>query len=232
MRTEDTGTKWRASTVQNVTHFPILSHVLNTCGRGGKITSPEIMSCEGRSAGGLLMGSSQINMRPDLFKCAVAGVPFVDMVTMCDPSIPLTTNEWYCLSLFPSLLSVPLKHNMHNREEWGNPNEPKYFDYMLSYSPIDNVRAQPCPDLLITAGLHDPRVAYWEPAKWASKLSTLQNESVDSVVVCKFDLSAGHFSASDRYRRVREKVLRPSLYPGSSWIERFGFKSEEDNEIH
>ena len=183
-----------------------------------KITSPEIMSCEGRSAGGLLMGNV-INMRPDLFKCAVAGVPFVDlMVTMCDPSIPLTTNEWYCFSLFPSLLIVPLKHNMHNREEWGNPNEPKYFDYMLSYSPIDNVRAQPYPDLLITAGLHDPRVAYWEPAKWASKLRTYKT-SQDSVVVCKFDLSAGHFSASDRYRWVREKC-----YDQAFILDRLGLK--------
>ena len=121
-------------------------------------------------------------------------------------------------SLFPSLLIVPLKHNMHNREEWGNPNEPKYFDYMLSYSPIDNVRAQPYPDLLITAGLHDPRVAYWEPAKWASKLRTYKT-SQDSVVVCKFDLSAGHFSASDRYRWVREKC-----YDQAFILDRLGLK--------
>ena len=83
-----------------------------------------------------------VNMRPDLFKCIVAGVPFVDlMVTMSDPTIPLTTGEW---------------------EEWGNPNTDEHFDYMMSYSPIDNVRAQPYPNILITAGLHDPRVAYWE----------------------------------------------------------------------
>ena len=146
-------------------------------------TKPSLMSCEGRSAGGLLMGNV-LNMRPDLFQVAVAGVPFVDLcVTMCDPSIPLTTNEW---------------------EEWGNPNTPKFFDYMLSYSPIDNVRPQRYPHILITAGLFDPRVAYWEPAKWASKLRTLQAEG-SGVVVAKFDMDSGHFSASDRYKWISEK---------------------------
>ena len=88
----------------------------------GGWTKPELLSSEGRSAGGLLMGNI-VNMRPDLFKCIVAGVPFVDlMVTMSDPTIPLTTGEW---------------------EEWGNPNTDEHFDYMMSYSPIDNVRAQP-----------------------------------------------------------------------------------------
>merc|ERR1711871_24112 len=127
-------------------------------------TTPTMMSCEGRSAGGLLMGAV-LNMRPDLFQVAVCGVPFVDlMTTMCDPSIPLTTNEW---------------------EEWGNPNTPKYFDYMLSYSPIDNVRAQEYPNILITAGLFDPRVAYWEPAKWASKLRDMKTNELGNVVVAK-----------------------------------------------
>jgi oligopeptidase B len=146
-------------------------------------TTPDQMSCEGRSAGGMLVGAV-VNMRPDLFKAVVAGVPFVDvMTTMCDPSIPLTTNEW---------------------EEWGNPNVPKYFDYMLSYSPVDNVRAQHYPHILITAGLHDPRVAYWEPAKWASKLRSLKTD--DNLVIAKFDLDSGHFSASDRYRYMKEKA--------------------------
>lgn len=148
------------------------------------LTSPEQMTCEGRSAGGLLVGSV-VNMRPDLFKGVVAGVPFVDLMnTMCDSSIPLTTSEW---------------------EEWGNPNTPKYFDYMLSYSPVDNVRAQPYPSILITAGLHDPRVAYWEPAKWASKIRSLKSNA-DTTVIAKFDLESGHFSASDRYRYMREKA--------------------------
>ena len=146
-------------------------------------TQPELMATEGRSAGGLLMGNI-INWRPDLFEAVVAGVPFVDLMnTMCDPTIPLTTGEW---------------------EEWGNPNEDKYFDYMLSYSPYDNVRAQPYPNVLITAGLYDPRVAYWEPAKWASKLREMKIEN-GKQILCKFDLDSGHFSASDRYKYLREK---------------------------
>jgi len=149
------------------------------------ITAPDKLATEGRSAGGLLMGSV-LNMRPDLFRIAVAGVPFVDVMnTMSDPSIPLTTGEW---------------------EEWGNPNEWKYFDYMLSYSPYDNVRQVPYPDILITAGLYDPRVAYWEPAKWASKLR-VNNTNPNSQVLLKMDLEVGHFSASDRYRKKREKAF-------------------------
>jgi len=147
------------------------------------ITAPNLLSAEGRSAGGLLMGNV-VNMRPDLFEVIVTGVPFVDlMTTMCDPTIPLTCGEW---------------------EEWGNPNEDKYFDYMLSYSPYDNVRAQPYPHMLITAGLHDPRVAYWEPAKWASKIRYFKTNSTH--VIVKMDLDSGHFSASDRYKYIREKA--------------------------
>eukprot|EP01063_Lacrimia_lanifica_P023520 TRINITY_DN3107_c0_g1_i1.p1 TRINITY_DN3107_c0_g1~~TRINITY_DN3107_c0_g1_i1.p1 ORF type:complete len:753 (+),score=343.03 TRINITY_DN3107_c0_g1_i1:67-2259(+) len=154
-------------------------------------TQPSLLAAEGRSAGGLLMGNV-INWRPDLFQCIIAGVPFVDLMnTMCDPSIPLTTNEW---------------------EEWGNPNEHKYFDYMLSYSPYDNVRAQPYPNVLITAGLHDPRVAFWEPAKWASKLRLMKTDK--NHVVCKFDLSSGHFSASDRYKYIKEKAFDQAFVLG------------------
>jgi oligopeptidase B len=152
------------------------------------ITNPEKLAIEGRSAGGLLMGAV-LNMRPDLFKVAIAGVPFVDVInSMCDPSIPLTTGEW---------------------EEWGNPNEARFFDYMLSYSPYDNVREQPYPNILITCGLHDPRVAYWEPAKWASKLRTLKTDKND--VLLKTELEAGHFSASDRYKYIREKSFEQSV---------------------
>lgn len=105
-----------------------------------KITAPHLMTCEGRSAGGLLMGAV-LNMRPDLFKASIAGVPFVDVMnSMCDSTIPLTTGEW---------------------EEWGNPNSRKYFDYMLSYSPYENVKPQAYPNMLVTSGLYDPRVAYW-----------------------------------------------------------------------
>ena len=152
------------------------------------ITAPDKLAIEGRSAGGLLMGAV-LNMRPDLFKIAISGVPFVDCVnTMCDPSIPLTTGEW---------------------EEWGNPNEAKYFDYMLSYSPYDNVREQPYPNILITSGLYDPRVAYWEPTKWISKLRTLKTDS--NSILLKMELDAGHFSASDRYKYYREKSFEQAV---------------------
>ena len=135
-----------------------------------------------------------VNWRPDLFHAIVAGVPFVDLMnTMCDPTIPLTTGEW---------------------EEWGNPNEDKFFDYMLSYSPYDNVRAQPYPNILITAGLFDPRVAYWEPAKWASKLRSLNTG--DSKVLCKFDLDSGHFSAvTVKYLgRAFDRICSQHVKPG------------------
>ena len=150
-------------------------------------TCPEKLAIEGRSAGGLLIGAV-LNMRPDLFKVAVASVPFVDvMTTMCDPSIPLTAGEW---------------------EEWGNPNEYRFHDYMLSYSPIDNVRAQSYPNILILAGLHDQRVQYWEPVKWASKLRAKTTGSGDILV--KIDMNAGHFSASDRYQYIRELAFEQS----------------------
>lgn len=152
------------------------------------ITQPSLLACEGRSAGGLLIGAV-INMRPDLFKCAIAGVPFVDVLTtMCDPSIPLTTGEW---------------------EEWGNPNEHKYFDYIKSYSPIDNVIEQPYPHLFIHAGLHDPRVAYWEPAKWAATLRAKKTDNND--VLLKLEMDSGHFSASDRYKYWREMALQQAF---------------------
>mmetsp|Transcript_15713 Transcript_15713/g.23086 ORF Transcript_15713/g.23086 Transcript_15713/m.23086 type:complete len:756 (+) Transcript_15713:492-2759(+) len=153
------------------------------------INSGYTRACElaisGRSAGGLLMGTV-INLRPDLFKCAVAGVPFVDiMVTMSDPSIPLTITEW---------------------EEWGNPNEKKYFDYMMSYSPVDNVKRNTYPSLLITAGLNDPRVPYWEPAKWVARLREAQKDNSVPMLL-KTDMSSGHFSASDRYKLMEERSI-------------------------
>ena len=140
------------------------------------------MSCEGRSAGGLLVGNA-VNLAPDAFCACVAGVPFVDlMVTMCDPSIPLTTEEW---------------------EEWGNPNNAKYFQYMLEYSPIDNVApGATYPKMLLVSGLNDPRVAYWEPAKWAQVLR--HDVANPDDVLLKMDMAAGHFSAADRYRYLRE----------------------------
>ncbi|KNH07052.1 oligopeptidase B [Perkinsela sp. CCAP 1560/4] len=144
-------------------------------------THPDRLAIEGRSAGGLLIGAV-LNMRPDLFQVAVASVPFVDaMTSMCDASIPLTAGEW---------------------EEWGNPNEYRFHDYMLSYSPIDNVRAQNYPHVLILAGLNDHRVQFWEPLKWASKLRSFTTGTNDIIV--KVDTAAGHFSTSDRYRHLHE----------------------------
>ena len=157
-----------------------------------KVTSPSLLAIEGRSAGGLLMGAV-LNMRPDLFKAAVAGVPFVDvMTTMCDPSIPLTTGEW---------------------EEWGNPNEAKWHSYMLSYSPMDNIRPVAYPNILIVAGLHDPRVPFWEPLKWASKLRE-HTTSEENEILLKIDVDAGHFSASDRYKYWREKAFEQAFVLG------------------
>ena len=147
-----------------------------------KVTAPELLSCEGRSAGGMLVGST-INQAPELFKAAILGVPFVDVVcTMTDASIPLTAVEW---------------------EEWGNPNEVKFHQYMMEYCPMQNVQKATYPSCLLTGGLHDPRVQYWEPSKFVATLRHTQ--SPDSGPVClKMDLSAGHFSASDRYKYLRE----------------------------
>ncbi|KAF0685244.1 Aste57867_22835 [Aphanomyces stellatus] len=149
-----------------------------------KYTTPSQMTCEGRSAGGLLMGAV-LNLRPDLFKGAIAGVPFVDVMnSMCDSTIPLTTGEW---------------------AEWGNPNEMTYFQSMLEYSPYENVKAQAYPNILVTSGLYDPRVAYWEPTKWVARLRELKTDS--NQVLLKMDLDAGHFSASDRYHYLKEKAV-------------------------
>jgi oligopeptidase B len=138
----------------------------------------------GRSAGGLLMGAIT-NMRPDLFTAVVAGVPFVDTVTtMLDASIPLTTSEF---------------------DEWGNPQEKIFYDYMKSYSPYDNVEVKDYPHLLVTTGLNDPRVAYWEPAKWVAKLRALKTDQ--NLLVLKTDMSAGHSGPSGRYEYLKEMAF-------------------------
>lgn len=135
----------------------------------------------GGSAGGLLMGVI-INLAPELYHGVVAAVPFVDVVTtMLDESIPLTTGEF---------------------DEWGNPKEEEYYHYMLSYSPYDQVKAQPYPNLLVTTGLHDSQVQYWEPAKWVARLR--EKRSNDNLLIFHIDMSAGHGGASGRYRRFRE----------------------------
>ena len=131
------------------------------------------------------------NMYSDLFKAIIADVPFVDLMnTMCDPTIPLTVTEW---------------------EEWGNPNEEKYFDYMMSYSPYDNVVEKNYPAMLVTAGLNDPRVAFWEPAKWVAKIRELKKNPDETPLYLKTDMSAGHFSASDRYKYIKETAFEYSF---------------------
>ena len=144
-------------------------------------TSTERLVINGRSAGGLLMGAVT-TMRPDLFAAVVAGVPFVDVVTtMLDESIPLTVGEY---------------------DEWGNPNFKQYYDYMLSYSPYDNTYAQDYPHILITAGLNDPRVQYWEPTKWTAKLRDVKTDS--NLLLLKVHMGAGHFSSSGRYDYLKD----------------------------
>jgi oligopeptidase B len=149
-----------------------------------KFTAPEKLFAMGRSAGGLLMGAIS-NMRPDLFKGIVAEVPFVDvMTTMLDASIPLTTGEY---------------------DEWGNPDQKEFHDYMLSYSPYDNVERKPYPAMLITGGLHDSQVQYWEPAKWAAKLRELKTDK--KRLLLKTNMDAGHGGASGRFRRHHETAF-------------------------
>jgi oligopeptidase B len=149
-----------------------------------KFTNPEKLFAMGRSAGGLLMGAIA-NMRPELFKGIVAEVPFVDVITtMLDPTIPLTTGEF---------------------DEWGDPSRKEFYDYMLSYSPYDNVEAKKYPNLLATGGLHDPQVQYWEPAKWVAKLRDLKTD--DNRVLLKTNMEAGHGGSSGRFRRHRETAF-------------------------
>ncbi|KAL4433270.1 hypothetical protein ABPG77_003318 [Micractinium sp. CCAP 211/92] len=149
-----------------------------------KYTSSDRLSISGRSAGGLTMGAV-LNLRPDLFKGAILGVPFVDcLTTMLDETIPLTVIEW---------------------EEWGNPADKEYYEYMKSYSPVDNIRPAAYPNILVTAGLHDPRVGYWEPAKWVAKLRRAKTDN--NLLLLKCDMGAGHFSQSGRFDRLKEMAV-------------------------
>nr|WP_319509646.1 S9 family peptidase [uncultured Draconibacterium sp.] len=147
-------------------------------------TNSEKLFAMGGSAGGLLMGAC-INLRPDLYKGVIAAVPFVDVVTtMLDESIPLTTSEF---------------------DEWGNPKIEKYYYYMLSYSPYDNVEAKDYPALLVTTGLHDSQVQYWEPAKWVAKLRELKTD--DNPLLFHINMDYGHGGASGRYEWIKETAL-------------------------
>jgi len=150
------------------------------------LTAPDRLAISGGSAGGLLI-TACLNMRgAQLFKAAICDVPFCDVLcTMSDATIPLTVVEW---------------------EEWGNPNESAFHDYIHSYCPITNIRPQQYPAILVLGGLHDPRVAYWEPLKYVKKLR--ENLTADSgQLLLKIDMSSGHFSASDRYKYLREKAF-------------------------
>jgi oligopeptidase B len=147
-------------------------------------TSPDKLAIRGRSAGGLLIGAV-LNQRPDLFAVAVAQVPFIDVLTtMLDDKLPLTVNEY---------------------DEWGNPAQPEFYRYIKSYSPYDNVRRANYPALLVMGGLNDPRVSYWEPAKWVAKLRDLDSGS--RPVLLKTQMGAGHSGPSGRYESWREEAF-------------------------
>jgi oligopeptidase B len=149
-----------------------------------KYTSKEKLAVNGGSAGGLLMGAV-LNMRPDLFKVVVADVPFVDLMnTMLDSTLPLTVTEY---------------------EEWGNPHQEDFFKYMMSYSPYDNITAQNYPDILLTAGLNDPRVSYWEPAKLCAKLRVTKTDN--NVLLLKTRMDSGHGGASGRYSAIKDAAF-------------------------
>ncbi|MHA2224205.1 MAG: S9 family peptidase [Candidatus Hodarchaeales archaeon] len=146
-----------------------------------KYTSKEKLFIQGASAGGLLMGAV-LNMRPDLFKGVIAEVPFIDVINdMLDPSIPLVVIEY---------------------EEWGNPQDKKFFDYMKSYSPYDNIEKKAYPNILLTGGLNDPRVLYWEPAKMTAKLRQLKTD--DNRLLLKMNMETGHFGKSGRFDYLKE----------------------------
>ena len=145
----------------------------------------------GGSAGGLLMGAV-INREPQLYQGVVAQVPFVDVVTtMLDESIPLTTGEY---------------------DEWGNPSEQQYYHYIRQYSPYDNVSAQHYPHLLVTTGLHDSQVQYWEPAKWVAKLRELKTD--DNLLLLWTDMDAGHGGKSGRFKAYEGVALEYAFLIG------------------
>lgn len=144
-------------------------------------TSPQHLYAMGGSAGGLLIGVV-VNLAPELYNGVIAAVPFVDVITtMQDDSIPLTTGEY---------------------DEWGNPNHPEYYNYMLQYSPYDNVKMQEYPNMLVTTGLHDSQVQYWEPAKWVAKLREMKTD--DNLLLLNTNMDTGHGGASGRFESLKE----------------------------
>jgi oligopeptidase B len=159
----------------------------NDCARfliNEKYTSAEHLYAAGGSAGGLLMGAI-VNMEPALYNGVIAQVPFVDVVsTMLDATIPLTTFEW---------------------DEWGDPRKQEYYDYMLSYSPYDQVKQQDYPNMLVTTGYWDSQVQYWEPAKWVAKLRDKKTD--DNILIMDVNMTAGHGGASGRFERLKQIAL-------------------------
>lgn len=159
----------------------------NDCARyliNEKYTSAKHLYAEGGSAGGLLMGAIA-NMEPELYNGVIAQVPFVDVVTtMLDASIPLTTFEW---------------------DEWGDPRKQEYYDYMLSYSPYDQVKEQNYPNMLVTTGYWDSQVQYWEPSKWVARLRDKKTD--DNILIMDVNMAAGHGGASGRFERLRKTAL-------------------------
>ena len=150
-----------------------------------RYTAPDRLAANGGSAGGLLMGAIT-NLRPDLFHTVVADVPFVDVInTMMDASIPLTAQEW---------------------EQWGNPHKKDEYGYLKTYSPYDNVERKAYPRILVTSGLNDSRVAYWEPTKWVAKLRVMKTDS--NPLLLKMNMGAGHGGSTGRYERLREQAFR------------------------
>jgi oligopeptidase B len=163
----------------------------------GGFTSPDRLAIEGGSAGGLLVGTV-VNMRPELFRAVVADVPFVDVVnTMLDASLPLTTGEY---------------------EEWGNPKQRAFFDYMLSYSPYDNIAAQDYPAMLVETSLHDSQVMYWEPAKYVARLRALKTDA--NPLLFRINMKAGHGGSSGRYDFLKEIAFSYAFVLGTLGITR------------
>ena len=176
-------------------------HLLNI-----QYTQSDRLFISGGSAGGLLVGAV-INMRPELFQGCIAAVPFVDVITtMLDDSIPLTTGEY---------------------DEWGNPNDKAFYDYILSYSPYDNVKAQEYPHLLVTSGLHDSQVQYWEPTKWVARLRELKTDG--NQLFLHTNMEAGHSGASGRFQPYKEVALEYAFLLNLVGEER-GEKREERGE--
>jgi oligopeptidase B len=150
-----------------------------------RYTRRDRLFAQGGSAGGLLMGAIT-NMRPDLFRGVIAEVPFVDVVTtMLDATIPLTSEEW---------------------DEWGDPRKKEYYDYMLSYSPYDQIEAKDYPNLLVTTSLHDSQVQYWEPAKYVARLRARKTD--DNWLLLETDMEAGHGGKTGRFKRNEDTALR------------------------